>query len=133
VNSHLWELAPSAYTSCDHIQPKKRRCVKFSRHEHFTSVTWLDRLHSLKEPPTVLVKAQDQSEAVSIDKDSRKRKNESLAFVESNDSGIARLILAKKPKPFRDGVLGAEKRIDNKETRALMHARAARLQGMDAT
>ena len=132
VNGRLLELARSAYTSYLRSYPTKEKAVRHIFSARALHLGHVARSFALKEPPTALVKAQVRSGTVCNDKDGRKRKNESFAFVESSDSDIARLILAKKPKQSRDVALGSEKRIDNKEARALMHTRATRLQGMDA-
>lgn len=134
VHGRLLEMARSAYTSYLRSYPTKEKAVRHIFSARALHLGHVARSFALKEPPTALVKAQVRTETTSsgID-DGRKRKNASLAFSEGNDSEIARLVIAKKPKHSRDVTVSVgEKRIDNKEARALLHERATRLQGMDA-
>jgi len=61
----------------------------------------------------------------------RKRKSGSLTFQERNEDIQVVIPIAKRTKPSKEDV--TDKRVDNKAARALLHARATRLQesGMD--
>jgi ATP-dependent RNA helicase DDX31/DBP7 len=134
VNGRLLEMARNAYTSYLRSYPTKEKAVRHIFSARALHLGHVARSFALKEQPKALVKAQftRNTEATPTDSDSRnKRKNTSLAFEEGNDREIARLVIAKKARHSRDGVT-VEKRVDNKEARALLHERATRLQGMDA-
>ena len=123
VSAKLLEMARSAFTSYLRSYPTKEKAVR-----HIFSVRALHLGHvarslALKEPPKMLVKVHMLADA-SEEADGYKRKNSSLTFDDlDNDESF---IIRKRQKLSRENV--KEKLIDNKEARALLHARAARLQ-----
>jgi ATP-dependent RNA helicase DDX31/DBP7 len=142
VEGRLLEMARSAYTSYLRSYPTKEKAVRHIFSARALHLGHVARSFALKEPPKALVKAQVRSEATHasfMETEGRKRKSKALTFQDPviddsyNDSEIAQQIISKRPKhTSREVMLGADKRVDNKQARSLLHARAIRLQGMDA-
>jgi ATP-dependent RNA helicase DDX31/DBP7 len=144
VEGRLLEMARSAYTSYICSYPTKEKAVRHIFSARALHLGHVARSFALKEPPKALVKAQVRSEATRnassmMETDGRKRKSKALTFQDPvtddsyNDKEIAQQIISKRLKHTpREVMLGADKRVDNKQARELLHARATRLQGMDA-
>jgi ATP-dependent RNA helicase DDX31/DBP7 len=141
VEGRLLGMARSAYTSYLRSYPTKEKAVRHIFSARALHLGHVARSFALKEPPKALVKAQVARSEVgeSTEKNGRKRKRTALTFQDStdvpnnDDAEIARRVISKKQNTHsRDAMFKSEKRVDNKEARALLHARATRLQGMDA-
>jgi ATP-dependent RNA helicase DDX31/DBP7 len=124
----LLEMAMNAFASYLRSYPTKEKAVRHIFSARALHLGHIARSFALKEPPKAMQKVNLRTDSPE-EADGEKRKSSSLTFQDRDDE--EHIIVGKRQKVSREHV--TEKRVDNKEARALLHARATRLQqgGMD--
>jgi hypothetical protein len=128
VHTKLLEMAMNAFASYLRSYPTKEKTVRHIFSARALHLGHVARSFAMKEPPKTLQKAHMRMDNLEV-ADNKKRKSSSLTFQEQDAE--EHIIARMRPKVSRKHV--AEKCVDNKDARALLHARATRLQkgGMD--